>query len=58
MIGHISGETTLNVYNHITDTIQQQVAVRIDREIGGTNASPKMSTPRHERNTMKISQCE
>ena len=38
MIGHVSSETTLNIYSHITDTIQQQAAVRIDREIGGTNA--------------------
>ena len=38
MIGHISAETTLNIYSHITDTMQQQAAVRIDREIGGTNA--------------------
>ena len=38
MIGHISSETTLNIYSHITYTMQQQAAVRIDREIGGTNA--------------------
>jgi len=38
MIGHISAETTLNIYSHITDTMQQQAAVRIDREIGGTDA--------------------
>ena len=38
MIGHISAETTLNIYSHITDTMKQQAAVRIDREIGGTNA--------------------
>ena len=38
MIGHVSAETTLNIYSHITDTMQQQAAVRIDRKIGGTNA--------------------
>ena len=38
MIGHISAETTLNIYSHITNTMQQQAAVRIDREIGGTDA--------------------
>ena len=38
MIGHVSAETTLNIYSHVTDTMQQQAAVRIDREIGGTNA--------------------
>ena len=43
--------TTLNIYSHITDTMQQQAAVRIDREIGGTDAqmpeptAPKASEP-------------
>ena len=43
--------TTLNIYSHITDTMQQQAAVRIDREIGGTDAQmpepepPKASDP-------------
>ena len=43
MIGHISAETTLNIYSHITDTMQRQAAVKIDREIGGTDA--QMSEP-------------
>ena len=30
--------TTLNIYSHITDTMRKQAAVKIDREIGGTNA--------------------
>ena len=30
--------TTLNIYSHITDTMQLQAAVKIDREIGGTDA--------------------
>ena len=38
MIGHVSAETTLDIYSHITDTMQQQAAVKIDREIGGTDA--------------------
>ncbi len=38
MIGHVSAETTLNIYSHITDTMKQQAAVKIDREIGGTDA--------------------
>ena len=38
MIGHISAETTLNIYSHITDTMQRQAAVKIDRVIGGTDA--------------------
>ena len=47
MIGHISSETTLNIYSHITDTMQQQAAVKIDREIGGTDAQmPEPTTPK------------
>lgn len=38
MIGHVSAETTLDIYSHITDTMQQQAAAKIDREIGGTDA--------------------
>ena len=37
MIGHVSAETTLDIYSHITDTMQQQAAAKIDREIGGAN---------------------
>ena len=37
MIGHVSAETTLNIYSHITDTMQQQAAARIDREIAGVD---------------------
>ena len=37
-IGHVSTETTIGIYSHITDTMQQQAAVKIDRHIGGTNA--------------------
>lgn len=43
MIGHISAETTLNIYSHITDTMQAQAAVKIDRKIGGADAEmPKI----------------
>ena len=38
MIGHISAETTLNIYPHITDTMRAQASVKIDRKIGGTDA--------------------
>ena len=43
MIGHTSAETTLNIYSHITDTMRLQAAERIDREIGGVNASMSAS---------------
>lgn len=38
MIGHVSAETTLDIYSHITDTMQRQAAAKIDREIGGADA--------------------
>ena len=38
IIGHISAETTLNTYSHITDTMKAQASVKIDRKIGGTDA--------------------
>ena len=30
--------TTLDIYSHMTDTMQKQAAVSIDRKIGGTDA--------------------
>ena len=46
IIGHISAETTLNIYSHITDTMRVQASVKIDRKIGGTNA--EMPEPKDE----------
>ncbi|MDD2362475.1 MAG: tyrosine-type recombinase/integrase, partial [Oscillospiraceae bacterium] len=37
-IGHVSAATTLDIYSHITDTMQKQAAVNIDRKIGKTDA--------------------
>ena len=37
-LGHISSETTIDIYSHITDTMRQQAAVKIDRQISGTEA--------------------
>ena len=51
MIGHISAETTLNIYSHITDTMQKQTAVKIDREIGGTDAQKPEVKQTHEQST-------
>lgn len=48
-IGHVSSATTLDIYSHITDTMQRQAAVRIDRKIGGTDAQ----MPTVESNTRK-----
>lgn len=38
MIGHVSAATTLDIYSHMTDTMQVQAAVNIDRKIGKTDA--------------------
>ena len=45
-IGHVSSATTLDIYSHITDTMQRQAAVHIDRKIGGTDA--RMPAIEHE----------
>ena len=39
IIGHVSSATTLDIYPQVTDLMQQQAAVRIDRQIGKTDAS-------------------
>ena len=38
MLGHISLETTIDIYSHITDTMRRQAAVRIDRQISSSDA--------------------
>ena len=38
MLGHISSETTIDIYSHITNTMRRQAAMRIDRQISGTDA--------------------
>ena len=38
IIGHVSSATTLDIYSHVTDTMQKQAAARIDRQIGKTDA--------------------
>ena len=60
-IGHVSAATTLDIYSHMTDTMQMQAAVSIDRKIGGTNAEmpepppPKVSDePSHENATETV----
>lgn len=39
-IGHISAATTLDIYSHITDRMQEQAAARIDRTVPGNEATP------------------
>lgn len=38
MLGHVSSATTIDIYSHITNTMQRQAAAKIDRQIGGTDA--------------------
>lgn len=37
-IGHVSSETRIDIYSHITDTMQRQAAAKIDRQICGTES--------------------
>ena len=52
MIGHRSAETTLNIYSHITDTMREHAAEKIDREIGGVNATAPASGNEPSQNEM------
>ncbi len=38
IIGHVSAATTLDIYSHVTNTMQKQAAAKIDRQIGKTDA--------------------
>ena len=53
-IGHVSSATTLDIYSHITDTMQRQAAVRIDRKIGGTDAQMPTTQPTTRKDTAPI----
>lgn len=53
-IGHVSSATTLDIYSHITDTMQRQAAVHIDRKIGGTDAQMATAEPSARKDTAPI----
>ena len=53
-IGHVSSATTLDIYSHITDTMQRQAAVHIDRKIGGTDAQMPTAEPSAGQDTVPI----
>ena len=53
-IGHVSSATTLDIYSHITDTMQRQAAVHIDRKIGGTDARMPTAQPSARKDTAPI----
>ena len=46
MLGHVSAATTLDIYTHITDDMQRQAAVNIDRGIG--KVEPAEADVKHE----------
>lgn len=46
--------TTLDIYSHITDTMQRQAAVHIDRKIGGTDAQMPTAEPSARKDTAPI----
>ena len=53
--------TTLDIYSHMTDTMQKQAAVSIDRKIGGTDAQMpevKRQTPAASANKPVNAPCE
>ena len=48
MLGHVSAATTLGIYTHITDDMQRQAAVNIDRGIGKAAPPESGSEPGQE----------
>ncbi len=47
IIGHVSAATTLDIYSHVTDTMQKQAAVKIDHQIGKTDTPMPESEQRN-----------
>lgn len=45
-LGHTSAATTLDVYSHISDTMQRQAAVRIERHMGDAEAPMPSEEPK------------
>ena len=52
IIGHVSSATTLDIYSHVTDLMQQQAAVKIDRQIGKTDVP--MPTEEERANAQRV----
>ena len=45
IIGHVRSATTINIYSHITDTMQIQAANRIEKAIGDGESAKAYPTP-------------
>ena len=43
IIGHVSAKTTLNIYTHVTDSMQETTAAKIDKVIG--KCAPNNAVP-------------
>ena len=52
--GHVSSATTPDIYSHITDTMQRQATVHIDRKIGGTDVQMPTIAREERKNTAPI----
>ena len=53
-LGHSYVSTMLDIYSHISDTMQRQAAVHIDRNIGGTDAQMPTAQPSARKDTAPI----
>ena len=49
VIGHVTAATTLDVYSHITNQMQQTASIQIDRGIGHTNAQMPSFEEKHRK---------
>ena len=49
MLGHVSAATTLDIYTHITDTMQVEAAAKIDQGIAKAGPQEKPTEPQEKR---------
>ncbi len=49
MLGHVSAATTLDIYTHVTDTIQTEAAAKIDQGIGKAAPQEQPAEPQEKR---------
>ena len=49
MLGHVSAATTLDIYTHVTDTMQTEAAAKIDRGIGKAAPQESPAEPQKKR---------
>lgn len=49
MLGHVSAATTLDIYTHVTDTMQAEAAAKIDQGIGKAVPQELPTEPKKKR---------